>query len=246
MTDLYDIGSKEEVNGEFLVSLTLHTKITNDASDADYNFSSSTNQHMVFDHDPTHEDILAKAAEYNHSFTINRSTLNNGTVYNNSPIVTTTEGEDDTTEWSCKTHKTEFDNMLALVPISLNSNPYSISKKGSWIYIYYPENLKPTQFFSDSETYQLYSVRIHKDTSEVKRKGYFRNNPSNLAEHKEVLGEKPIIGTGIYLDDNAFTLYYPKTLGDEVDPALVDKPYLGSHFKDNVLIYTREYKHNDA
>ncbi len=139
MTDLYEIGSKKEIDGQFFISVTLHTKIVEDASDEDYSFFSSTNQHMVFDHDPTHEDILAKAAEYNHSFTINRSTLNNGTVYNNSPIVTITEAEDDTTEWSCKTHKTEFDNMLALVPISLNSNPYSISKKGSWIYIYYPE-----------------------------------------------------------------------------------------------------------
>ena len=68
MTDLYNIGSKEEVNGEFLVSITLHTKVTSDNSDSDYNFSSSTNQHMVFDHDPTHEDILAKAAEYNHNY----------------------------------------------------------------------------------------------------------------------------------------------------------------------------------
>jgi|TARA_R110002051_G_C8726347_1_gene497364 hypothetical protein len=244
MTDLYDIGSKEEVNGEFLVSLTLHTKITSDASDADYNFSSSTNQHMVFDHDPTHEDILAKAAEYNHNFNVNRSSLSEGTVYNNSPIVTITEGEDDTTEWSCKSHKTEFDNMLALVPISLNSSPNSISKKSSWIYIFYLENSKPTQFFSESETYQLYSVRIHESTSEVKRKGYFRDNPLNLEEHREVIGEKPIIGTGVYLDDNAFTLYYPKTLGDEVDPAIVDKPYLGSHFRNNTFIYTREYKHD--
>mgnify|MGYP003653874631 CR=1 FL=1 len=245
MTDLYDIGSKEEVNGDFLVSVTLHTKITSDASDADYNFSSSTNQMMVFDHDPTHEDILAKAAEYNHNFNVDRSSLSEGTVYNNSPIVTITEGEDDTTEWSCKSHKTEFDNMLALVPISLNNSPNSISKKGSWIYIFYLENSKPTQFFNESETYQLYSVRIHESTSEVKRKGYFRDNPLNLAEHREVIGEKTIIGTGVYLDDNAFTLYYPKILGEEVDPATVDKPYLGSHFKDDILIYTREYKHDE-
>ncbi len=245
MTDLYEIGSKKEIDGQFFISINLHTKIVGDASDKDYSFSSSTNQHMVFDHDPTHEDILAKAAEYDHDFTIERATLKDGSVYNNSPILSITEGEDDTTEWSCKTHKVEFDNMLSLVPITLDTTPYSISKKGSWLYIYYPETHKPTQFFSESETYQLYSVRIHESTSEVKRKGYFRNNPLNLAEHREVIGEKPIIGTGIYLDNNAFTLYYPKTLGDEVDPALVDKPYLGSHFKDNVLIYTREYKHSE-
>ena len=242
MTDLYNIGSKEEINGEFLVSITLHTKVTNDASDTDYNFSSSTNQHMVFDHDPTHEDILAKATEYGHNFTINRSSFSEGTVYSTTPVVTKTDGEEDTTEWTSTIHKSEYDTMLALVPISLNTNPHSISKKGSWFYIYYLENSKPTQFFSESETYQLYSVRIHEDTNETKRKGYFRNNPLNLAEHRDVVGEKPIIGTGVYLDDNAVTLYYPKNLGDEVDPATVNKPYLGSHFKNNNLVYTREYK----
>ena len=246
MTDLYNIGSKEEINGEFLVSITLHTKVTNDSSDSDYEFSSSSNQLMLFDHDPTHEDILSKATEYGHNFTVDRSGFSEGTVYNTKPIITITEGEDNTIEWSCKSHKSEFNTMLALLPISLEINPYSISKKGSWFYIYYPENFKPTQFFSESETYQLYSVRIHETTSEVKRKGYFRNNPLNLAEHKEVIGEKPIIGTGVYLDDNSFTLYYPKNLGDEVDPAIVDKPYLGSHFKDNIFIYTREYKHDDT
>jgi hypothetical protein len=259
MTDLYTINKKEELNGEFIISITLNSKVNSDWTE-EYSeellknmtghtrFQSSTGEIMVFDHDPTHEDILEKATEYGHEFSVDKKVKQDfayGNLADTRPIVTKTEGEEDTVEYTRNLHPDEFTALYNQVPVVIDLLPTSICKKGKLFYLYYVERLKPTQWFNDSETFFLYSVRIHEDTEEIKRKGYNKGNPNNLPEHRDILGERPIIAAGEYLDENAITLYYPKTLGEEVDPAIVDKPYLGSHFKDDILIYTREYKHDD-
>jgi hypothetical protein len=259
MTDLYDINKTEQIGDEFILSVTLHSKVDSDWTDeyhtellnnmtAHTQFKSSTGSMMTFDHNPSHEEIISKAEEYGHEFIIDKK-VNQDFAYGNladtRPIVTKTEGEEDTIEYTRNLHPDEFTNLYNQVPISIDLLPTSICKKGNLFYLYYVERLKPTQWFGEDETFFLYSVRIHEDTSEIKRKGYNKGNPNNLPEHRDILGERPIIAVGEYLDENAFTLYYPKILGEEVDPAIVDKPYLGSHFKDDILIYTREYKHDD-
>jgi len=256
----YDITNTEELDGDFLVSVTLHAAEACEY-DEDYHSalhenrirhchaSSKTNTLMVFDHNPSEADIISKAEEYGHVFVIEPNPRAENfafeTIYNLKPIRAITEGEEDVPHWSATLHRAEFLSLLAQIPVQPDLEPSIVCKKGEWFYMYWTKVAKPEQYFEDD--YFLYSVRVHETTHAIERKGYYSGNPLNLPEFQEVLGDLPTIATGVYLDeDDKITIYYPKSLSaeDQVENVfVVDTPYNGSTFQHGVLIRTREYRH---
>ena len=263
MTDKkYDITNIEEIEGNFIVSITLYSKehFESNAEEqerlrehriAHANYKTKTSTIMEFDHSPSDEDIIAKAEEYGHSFTTNKHQLGQNiaceSVYEEGPIVAVTAGEDDAVHWSSQLHPEKHLEMLDLVDINLEVEPSSVCRKGDWLHIYWTNLTKPVQFFEDD--FFAYSIRVHIDTGEIKRKGYHKGNPLGLPEFDEYIGNLPTVATGIYLDEDRVTIYYPKTNNKEdqvLNVAMVDRPYLGTTFEDGVAIRTREYLHKNV
>ena len=247
---------KSEVIGEtHLVTVTmtsvdphqfteeLHNKLHNDLTSHSHRFSVSTNL-FTFDHEPTDEDI--EEAVTNNGFSPNLLPSPKP-----SAIKAITTGEVDILEYSATIHSTKYLELFNMIPISIEEPPTSMSLKGDWLYLYYivADFTPPRQFFT--EEFFIYSVRIHKDTGVVRRKGYRQG----LGLSEEVTSTlegfssiENILGTGFYLDEDLVTIYYMKS-SDEKDYvesfAVVDTPYYGTTWEDGNIIRTREYKRNE-
>jgi hypothetical protein len=244
--------SKSEVIGEtHLVTITmtsvdpnqytgeLHEKLHDGLVAHTHRISISTNL-FTFDHKPTDEDI--EEAITNNGFSPDLQASPKP-----SAIKAITTGELDILEYSATIHPTKYLELFNMIPISIEEPPTSMSLKGDWFYLYYitVNYTPPKQFFNDE--FLIYSVRIHKDTGVVRRKGY-RKGLGLSAEVTSTLGGfssiENILGTGFYLDEDLVTIYYMKS-SDEKDYvesfAVVDTPYYGTTWENGKVIRTREY-----
>tara|TARA_R110000822_G_scaffold140019_3_gene277749 strand:- start:895 stop:1671 length:777 start_codon:yes stop_codon:yes gene_type:complete len=220
----------------------IHNKLHENLTSHSHRFSVSTNL-FTFDHEPTDEDIEEAVTNIGFSPDLTPSKP--------SSIKTTTVGESDVLEYSANFHPAEFLELLNMVPISLDENPTSMSLKGDWLHLYYvnEKHTPPSQFFSNS--FFLYSVRIHRTTGQIKRKGYNKgltlgsDVTDTLAGFDSI---ENIVAEGIYLDEPLVAIYYMKS-SDEKDYvesfAVVDTPYYGTTWENGNIIRTREYKRNE-
>jgi len=264
----FDILKKiQNSEGKWELTVCLHAIERFDWSDKDHkrmhdlqirhsHRSSHNIQPMLFDSDPSDQDIIEMAEEYGHSFEITESMQGQTraweSVYDIGPIVAETLGEEDAVHYSPLLHPREYLETLDLIKdvITLEEpHPSSVTKKGDWLNMYWTTLQKPTQFFEDDHF--CYSVRVHITTGETKRKIYHMGNPLGLPEFDKKLNGITPLAVGIYLDESnpRYTVYYPKSIEakDQVeDVAIVDTPYLGTTFEDGIEIRTREYKHKDV
>ena len=168
-------------------------------------------------------------------------------VQESAPIKAVTAGQEDTLEYSRILHPTEYNNLYSLIPIVLTEEPSSLCRKGDWLHLYYvrENSTPPSQFFT--ENFFLYSVRININTSEVLRKGYNKGldlTPSQMSLLPGASDLENIIAVGHYLDEPKTTIYYMRSSRPEdyVDnPAVVEIPYMGTTWENNMLLHTREY-----
>ena len=88
---------------------------------------------------------------------------------------------------------------------------------------------------------------IHKDTGEIRRKGYNKGMPLSSAVTSTLEGFNlisNILAVGVYLDEPRVTVYYMKSSDEEdyvVNVANVDIPYYGTTWENGIKIRTREY-----
>lgn len=198
---------------------------------------------FMFDHEPTQAEIQAAVDASGFSPVM---TSQPKAPISRDYIMSATEGEPDIIEYDAQKHPAEFQSLFARVPIQIAEVPTSMSLKGDWLYLYYAGYFSiPEQFFS--ETYYLYSVRVHKDTGEVRRKGY--NNGLTLSAEQlaklqgfDQIGQ--VIATGVYLDEPMVTLYHMRRSDPEgliANPWRVDMPYVGTTWESGIITRVREY-----
>ena len=246
----WKVLNKEEVAGEYLVTVELvsvascnyteevHEQLHEELIGHTHRTVISTTL-LTFDHDPTTEDVGTAVDETGFCPILADVDI--------VVIKTITEGEEDVLEYNAKLQPTEFAALFDMLPISVEVIPTSMSLKGDWLHLYYAsaKHEPPTQFFIDS--FFLYSVRIHKNTGEIRRKGYNKGLTlasevtSTLVGFEEI---ENILATGTYLDEPRVTIYHMKS-SDEKDyvtnVATVEIPYYGTTFENGVVIRTREY-----
>jgi len=219
---------------------------------------------FIFDHYPSDEEIeeelinngfnpiIQECIGYaTFAFSGNVAVENNTTLQMTAPIKTVTEGQEDVFEYSALLHPEEFDNLYGMLPITVEDRPTSMSIKGSWLYLYYvrDSHSRPTQFFDDD--YFLYSVRVHKDTGQVVRKGYNKGltlTEEEISTLQDAETFENIIATGYYLDEPRITLYHMRSSEPEDfvnNPAIVEIPYLGTTWENGSILHTREYMRDE-
>ena len=219
---------------------------------------------FIFDHPPSDKEIeeellksgfnpiIQECVEHStFAFNGNVTVENNITVQMNAPIKTVTAGQEDVLEYSATLHPAEFNKLYEMLPITVDEKPTSMSIKGDWLYLYYvrASGSRPTQFFDDN--YFLYSVRVHKNTGQVVRKGYNKGLTLNEEEMSTLQDSgtfENIIATGYYLDEPRTTLYYMRSSKPEDfvnNPAVVEIPYLGTTWENGSILHTREYMRDE-
>jgi hypothetical protein len=269
----WEVAKTEEIEGTYLVTVSmtsadpyqyteaLHEELHNELIPHTHRYSTSVDL-LTFDHSPSTEDI--EEAVIGLGFSMKLPEVDNGVIVmygpsnleiNNdgevvrktSAIKTITSGEEDVLEYNAKLHHVKFLELLSMVPVSLEKTPTSMSLKGDWLHLYYvsKEGLPPLQFFSDK--FYLYSVRIHKDTGEIRRKGYNKGMAlsNTITDALEGFNEiNNIAATGVYLDEPRVTIYYMKSSDKKEyveNVAVVDIPYYGTTWENGKVIRTREY-----
>ena len=274
------VDNLEEVDGLYLATITMTSiepntydeglhKELHDTLIAHTHRKSTTTNLFTFDHAPTDADIEQTLKEYKFSPIFNDVPRDIIVMYGpgnleregntlkrkSAPIVTNTDGEEDVLEFNRTLNPKEFKKLYDMLPITVDEMPTSMSLKGEWIYLYYvnAENRPPEQF-AFSENFYLYSVRIHKDTGEVRRKGYNKVSSlpkemtSSLQEYENTICG-PIVAVGVFLDEPQITIYYMKSfdLEDRVkDVATVEIPYYGTTWRNGKLLHTRMYKRHST
>jgi hypothetical protein len=197
---------------------------------------------FTFDHEPSQAEI--QAAVTSHGFT---PVIEAAPVSAGSPIKIVTEGEPDVLEYGLERNPDEYRALYNQIPIPIAEMPTSMSLKGEWLYLYYAgrQGNPPTQFFD--QPHFLYSVRIKRDTGEVRRKAYdlgLTLDANALAGLQGADQIQNIILTGAYLDEPMVTLYYMKSSAPEdyvSSPGTVRVPYLGTTWENGIKSRTREY-----
>jgi|APSaa5957512622_1039677.scaffolds.fasta_scaffold17515_2 hypothetical protein len=253
----WKVIKKEEVAGEYLVTVELtsvdlyqytaefHAELHKDLVEHTHHYTVSSDL-FTFDHSPTESEIETAAIARGFNLTIDNNPSDlmldetNNTIRKRDAIRIITPGQEDVLDYNSRTHPAEFTELFNMIPITIDSIPASISLKGDWLYIYYTS--LPTQFFT--EEFLLYSVRIHKDTGMVRRKGYVKEmilnkEVTDTLEGFDVITN--IIGTGVFLDEPKVTIYYALE-GAAANPLTPgDTPYYGVTWEEGVQIRTREY-----
>lgn len=213
-----------------------------------------------FEHEPTTQDVQEAVDAtgfnpYRPSFISANTayaltgniTLQDGVVQITSePLLTKTEGLGDVLEYSAVENPVEFEELYAQVPIDVDERPTGIALKDDWIHLRYTRSgpVPPVQFFD--KVYKLYSVRVHKDTGEVRRKGYDYGLTIS-DEAFSVLDGAPdrsaVLATGHWLDQDRVTLYHAYEGEENVvrDVAIVEVPYMGTTWENGVQVRTRRY-----
>ena len=216
-----------------------HTEMHNDLATHAHHYMVSTDL-FTFEEEPTTEDIEAAviASGFTPILPDTRRTA---------AIKSITTGEDDVYEYDARLHPKEFLELLDMVPIAISKNPTSMSLKGEWLHLYYVNaaSTPPSQFFTES--FLFYSVRIHKDTGEIRRKGYNKgmtlgDDVTNTLEGFSLISN--IVAVGVFLDEPRVTVYYMKSSDkkDYVESFTnVDIPYYGTTWENGIKIRTREY-----
>jgi len=216
-----------------------HIEMHNDLAPHAHHYMVSTDL-FTFEEEPTTEDI--EAAVIASGFTPTLPDRQRTTA-----IKTITVGEVDVFEYSARSQPVEFLELFNMIPIIINENPTAMSLKGDWLHLSYVgvSDTPPAQFFTES--FFLYSVRIHKDTGEIRRKGYNKgmtlgDDVTSTLEGFNLISN--ILAVGIFLDEPRVTVYYMKS-SDEKDyvanVANVDIPYYGTTWENGIKIRTREY-----
>ncbi len=243
--------SKEQIDNDYLVTVEMTSVAKQNYSEEHHSYlhdSKRNHLHMVqtssdllvFDHDPTTEEIEEE---------ITSRGFNPELEYNTNEdrlVRTETEGEEPTVEYSYTLHYDKYMEIFNLIPIALDDMPSSLCLKGDWIHLYYVkiDDYIPTQFFQESFTF-LYSTRIHKDTGEIKRKGYNFGLTLSEEETSNLQGFDSLgtaIATGIHLDDPAVTIYHMADKNTApANVALVDEPYWGTTFLNGEVLRVRKY-----
>ena len=267
----WEVKSKSENDGTFFVNVRLVSVDPceyDDETHDNLHRSMATHTHRKsirhewyeFDHDPSTEELQAaidadgfdpKKPDFTglvtYPHTGNAVVKDQVTMQNPDPIKSITEGEDDVYEYSAVLHPTEFNELFSMLPITVDDKPTSMCKKGDWLYLFYVRDgsERPAQFFD--EDFFLYSVRVHKDTGETRRKGYNRGLTLTEEELNQLEGAdelENIIATGYFLDEPYTTLYYMCSSEPEdyvADAAVVEVPYLGTTWENGVKFRTRKY-----
>lgn len=271
----WEVISKNQIDNTFILTVStvsvdpceydndLHTKLHEGMSSHSHRKIIKT-ELITFDHDPTDSEIeselislgfnpVIQSCVYGSTFAFsgNVELKNNNTVQKTTPIKTVTDGEDDVFEYSRILHPVNFQELYNMIPIDLDEIPTSMSKKGNWLFLYYVKegSVRPEQFFN--EDYFLYSVRIHKDTGQILRKGYNKGLTLTEDEMSNLEGTdniENVIATGYFLDEPKTTIYYMRSSEPEDfvnNPAVVEIPYLGTTWQDGVKLHTREYMRDD-
>lgn len=231
--------------------------------------SSITTDFFVFDHEPTNEDIENALEEYGFSpffedvdrdvivmYGAGNLELDGQTLKRkNAPIITNTDGEDDVLEFNKQIHPNEFKKLYDMLPIAVDEMPSSMSLKGDWLYMYYVNaESRPPEQFEFEENFFIYSVRVHKDTGEIRRKGYNKVDSlpkeitSSLQDYENTICG-PIVAVGIFLDEPRITVYYMKSfdLEDRVENVTtVEIPYYGTTWENETILRTRMYKRDGS
>ena len=254
MTSVDPCSYNEELHEQLHNELIAHTHRTETSSGL-----------FTFDHNPTTAEVEQAVTERGFNPVLNdidRGVIvmyghgnldvdeNNSVTRKTNAIKTITEGEDDVLEYNFNLHNTEFMNLYSMLPISVDRMPTSMSLKGDWLHLYYvnAEHAPPEQFFADS--FFLYSVRIHKDTGEIKRKGYDKGMTLDEETVDSLQGFdtlENIVATGTYLDEPRVTIYHMKSSDKEDyvnNVSTVEIPYYGTTFENGVIVRVREYLRN--
>jgi len=150
-------------------------------------------------------------------------------------ILATTDGEVRRVEYHMLKHPVEYAGLIAEVGVDVG-RPLTASKESEDIYRFvYSKQERPSIF---PEGYEVYSIRVTKSTGSMSGKSYVFGNPLNK------VADFSIIATGVYLDDDKYTLYHSMDGSDmtEANTLTVTTPYQGTTYNADGTIYrTTEY-----
>ena len=150
-------------------------------------------------------------------------------------ILATTDGVVRRAEYHRFKHPVEYTALLAEIDIDLGL-PITASKESEDIYRFvYARQDKPSAF---SEYHEAYSLRVIKSTGAISGKAYdFGNTLDKVADFD-------IIATGVYLDDDRYTLYHAID-GLEMlatNTLTITTPYVGTTYNSDGTVYrTTQY-----
>jgi hypothetical protein len=201
-----------------------------------------TSELFTFDHEPSNEEIEVQLQECGFNPELEKVP----SIINKIRVDT---GDERHFSYDYINDEDDYVAVMDSVPIAIDNYPLYVMVKGDWIYLYYLVDNRgihyPTQFFSTN--HDLYSVRIHKETGEVRRKGYDfdltvdSSITNSLEDFNEV---NHIIGTGHFYDEGKITIYHTAEARGAgiLNPLLnVSIPFYGITWEDNSKLHTRYY-----
>lgn len=238
----WEITNKELNEGLYLLTIEMISLSPINSISGIRHRASKTSNLFTFDHDPSNNEIETTLEEY--GFNPELEEVSGDRLINKIRIDTDSEQQ---FGYDFQNNTEDYLNIMGLVPIAIDKNPGYVILKGDWIYLYYTreDTNYPKQFFSTKHI--LYSVRIHKDTGETKRKGYdfdltISDTVKNSLEGFNDINH--IIGTGHFYDEDRVTVYYlAEALGEDVANPLLNvlTPFYGITWEGNNKLYNRYY-----
>jgi hypothetical protein len=145
-------------------------------------------------------------------------------------ILATTDGEVRRAEYHRFKHPTEYSALVSELDMDIGL-PLTASKESADVYRFvYASQDRPSIFTEDHE---VYSIRVTKSTGAMSGKAYDFGNPLG-----KVAGFS-IIATGIYLDDDKYTLYHSMDGSEmpESNTVTVTTPYKGTTYNADGTVY---------
>jgi hypothetical protein len=233
----WEIINTEVIDGTYLVTVkTTSCSPINSVSGESHRII-RTSELFTFDHEPSDEEIEVQLQERGFNPELEKAVSEN-------KMIVETEG-DQVLGYDYINDENDYIAIMDLVPISIEENPFQVTIKGNWIYLYYIS--VPDQFFDIEQEHILYSVRIHKETGEVRRKGYNFNLTidSSVTNSLEDFNEvNHIIGTGHFYDEDKVTIYHTAEAraAGVPNPLLNGSiPFYGITWENNSKLHTRYY-----
>jgi len=150
-------------------------------------------------------------------------------------IIATTDGEVRRAEYHRFKHPDEYNALISEVDVDIGL-PLTASQESEDVYRFvYARQDRPSMFTEDHE---VYSIRVTKSTGAMSGKAYDFGNPLNK------IADFSIIATGVYLDDDKYTLYHSMDGSDmaESNTLTITTPYKGTTYNADGTVYrTTEY-----
>jgi|TARA_B110001469_G_scaffold18565_1_gene18965 hypothetical protein len=156
-------------------------------------------------------------------------------TYQVGAILATTDGEVRRVEYHRFKHPLEFSKLVSEVGVDVGL-PLTAAKESEDVYRFvYPRQDRPSIF---NEDHEVYSLRVTKSTGAISGKAYDFGNTLNKVE------DFTIVATGIYLDEDKYTLYHTidGSEMEDIDTLTISTPYAGTTYNADGTIYrTTQY-----